>query len=152
VRGQDASFNEVAQAVASFLQMVGINATIKPYDTNVLLNDIIPQGKTGAMFQQSWGGWTFDYDNTAYSMYHSGEKWNPYDKDEKLDKMLEAQRSVLDRAEREKLLQEIAHYAANRALEMPLYNLKAIFGVNKRVKNFVPVPDSRLRLTDVTVE
>lgn len=152
LRGQDASFNEVAQAVASFLQMVGINASIKPYDTNVLLNDIIPQGKTGAMFQQSWGGWTLDYDNTAYSMYHSGEKWNPYDSDPKLDEMLEAQRSILDRAEREKLLQEIAHYAAERSLEMPLYNLKAIFGVNKRVKNFEPVPDSRLRLTEVEVE
>ncbi|PWL18630.1 peptide ABC transporter substrate-binding protein [Falsochrobactrum shanghaiense] len=152
VRGNDATFNEVAQAVASFLQMVGVNAAIKPYDTNVLLNDIIPQGKTGAMFQQKWGGWTFDYDNTAYAMYHSGEKWNPYEKDEKLDEMLEAQRSVLDRNEREKLLQDIAKYAADRAYEMPLYNTKAIYGVNKRVKNFVPAPDNRMRLSDVTVE
>ncbi|MEN5277115.1 ABC transporter substrate-binding protein [Brucella sp. TWI432] len=152
VRGNDATFNEVTQAVASFLQMVGINATIKPYDVNVLLNDVIPQGKTGAMFQQKWGGWTFDYDNTAYAMYHSGEKWNPYEKDERLDKMLEAQRSVLDRGEREKMLQEIAKYAADKAYEMPLYSSKAIYGVNKRVKNFVPAPDNRLRLTDVTVE
>lgn len=152
VRGNDATFNEVTQAVASFLQMVGINATIKPYDVNVLLNDVIPQGKTGAMFQQKWGGWTFDYDNTAYAMYHSGEKWNPYEKDEPLDKMLEAQRSVLDRGEREKMLQEIAKYAADKAYEMPLYSSKAIYGVNKRVKNFVPAPDNRLRLTDVTVE
>ncbi|OYR19441.1 ABC transporter substrate-binding protein [Brucella thiophenivorans] len=152
VRGNDATFNEVTQAVASFLQMVGINATIKPYDVNVLLNDVIPQGKTGAMFQQKWGGWTFDYDNTAYSMYHSGEKWNPYEKDEQLDKMLEAQRSVLDRGEREKLLQEIAKYAADKAYEMPLYSSKAIYGMNKRVKNFVPAPDNRLRFTDVTVE
>lgn len=94
--------NEVAQVISSYLSMVGITATIKPYETNVLLNDIIPQGKTGAMFQQKWGGWTFDYDNTAYSMYHSGEKWNPYDKDEKLDKLLESQRPLTDRAEREK--------------------------------------------------
>jgi len=85
-------------------------------------------------------------------MYHTGEKWNPYDKDEKLDKMLEAQRSVVDHDAREKLLQEIAHYAADRALEMPLYNSKVIYGVNKRVKNFVPAPDNRMRLTDVTVE
>lgn len=152
VRGNDTTFIEAAQAISSFLQMVGINTSIKPYDTNVLLNDIIPQGKTGAMFEQKWGGWTFDYDNTAYSMYHSGEKWNPYDADEKLDKMLEEQRTILDRGEREKKLQEIARYAADRALEMPLYNSKAIFGINKRVKNFVPAPDNRLRLSDVTVE
>ena len=60
--------------------------------------------------------------------------------------------AATDRGEREKVLQEIAHYAADRALEMPLYNLNAIFGINKRVKNFTPVPDSRLKFTDVTVE
>ncbi len=152
IRGNDATFNEVVQAVASYLQAIGLNATIKPYETNVLLNDIIPAGKTGEMFQQSWGGWTLDFDNTAYLMYHTGEKWNPYDSDKELDAMLESQRSITDRAEREKILQSIARYAAERALEMPLYNLNAIFGVNKRVKNFTPVPDSRLRLTEVTVE
>ncbi len=152
VRGNDATFNEVAQAVAGYLQGIGLNATIKPYETNVLLNDIIPAGKTGEMFQQLWGGWTLDYDNTAYLMYHSGEKWNPYDKDKELDALLESQRSITDRVEREKILQSIAQYTAKRALEMPLYNINAIFGVSKRLKNFTPVPDSRLRLTEVTVE
>ncbi|KRA69279.1 ABC transporter substrate-binding protein [Agrobacterium genomosp. 3] len=152
IRGNDATMNEVAQVISSYLSMVGITATIKPYETNVLLNDIIPQGKTGAMFQQKWGGWTFDYDNTAYSMYHSGEKWNPYDKDEKLDKLLESQRPLTDRAEREKILKEIGSYTAERALEIPLYNTNAIYGINKRVKGFIAPPDNRLKLTDVTVE
>ncbi|ENQ5772103.1 ABC transporter substrate-binding protein [Vibrio fluvialis] len=152
IRGNDATFNEVTQAVASYLQIIGLNAIIKPYETNVLLNDIIPSGKTGAMFQQSWGGWTLDYDNTAYFMYHTGEKWNPYDSDPELDKLLESQRSIIDQPKRETILKSIANYTADRALEMPLYSLNAIFGVSKRVKNFTPVPDSRLRLTDVTVE
>lgn len=152
VRGSDASFIEAAQAIASYLQMVGVNASIKPYEINVLLNDIIPQGKTGAMFQQSWGGWTLDFDNTAYSMYHSGEKWNPYDKDDKLDSLLASQRSITDRPERERILKEIAKYAADRALEIPLYNLNAIYGVNKRVKNFEAAPDNRIRLNQVSVD
>ena len=42
--------------------------------------------------------------------------------------------------------------AADRALEMPLYNLNAIYAVNKRVENFVPAPDSRLKLNEVTVK
>ena len=46
----------------------------QPYETGVLLNDIIPGGKTGEMWQNQWGGWTYDYDNTAYLMYHSGQK------------------------------------------------------------------------------
>lgn len=152
IRGNDATFGEVTQAVAAYLSMVGINATIKPYETNTLLNDIIPQGKTGAMFQQSWGGWTFDYDNTAYSMYHTGEKWNPYDSDPKMDELLESQRHLTDPAKREEILQEIARYAYDRALEMPLYNLNAIYGINTRIKGFVPPPDSRLRLNDVSVD
>ena len=152
IRGNDATMNEVAQVVSSYLSMVGITATIKPYETNVLLNDIIPQGKTGAMFQQKWGGWTFDYDNTAYAMYHSGEKWNPYDKDETLDRLLESQRPLTDRAEREKILKEIGAYAADRALEIPLYNTNAIFGISKRVKGFMAPPDNRMKLNEVTVE
>jgi peptide/nickel transport system substrate-binding protein len=152
IRGNDATFAEVSQAVASYLGMVGINATIKPYETNVLLNDIIPQGKTGAMFQQKWGGWTLDYDNTAYLMYHTGERWNPYDSDPKLDALLERQRSMTDVPAREKVLQGIAAYAADRALEMPLFTLNEIYGVSKRVKGFVAPPDNRIRLTGVTVE
>lgn len=152
IRGNDATFGEVTQAIAAYLSMVGINATIKPYETNTLLNDIIPQGKTGALFQQSWGGWTLDYDNTAYSMYHTGEKWNPYDSDPEMDALLESQRHLTDRAKREEILKEISVYAFDHALEMPLYNLSAIYGVNTRVKDFVAPPDSRLRLNAVSVE
>lgn len=151
VRGNDSTFAEVAQVVAAYLQGVGLNASIQPYETNVLLNDIIPAGRTGAMFQQKWGGWTFDYDNTAYLMYHTGERWNPYDSDEQLDEMLNAQRGILDRDARETLLQDIARYTQERALEMPLYSLNALYGVGERVENFEPAPDNRIRLTNVDV-
>jgi len=152
IRSNDAAMNEVAQAIVAYLEAVGLKATIKPYETSTLISDIIPQGKTGAMFQQKWGGWTFDYDNTAYAMYHSGEQWNPYGNDPVLDKMLEDQRPVTDRAEREKMLQAIAKYVADEALELPLYNTNAIYGVNKRVKNFQAAPDNRLKLNEITVE
>jgi peptide/nickel transport system substrate-binding protein len=152
IRGTDATFREVAQAVAGYLQGVGLKPTVKPYETSVLLNDIIPNGKTGEMFQTLWGGWTFDYDNTAYLMYHTGEKWNPYDNDAALDKMLEEQRVVTDPVKRLKMLQDIGAYVANRALELPLYNQNTFVGINKRVKGFELPGDSRYRLTGVTVE
>ena len=82
-RGNDATFREVAQAAAGYLQALGLKPSLQPYETPVLLNDIIPNGKTGEAWHNAWGGWTFDYDNTAYLMYHSGEKWNPYDNDPK---------------------------------------------------------------------
>jgi len=145
-------FREVAQAVAGYLTAVGLKGGVKGYEMNIMTNDIIPNGKTAEMFQFGWGGWTFDFDNTAYLLYHSGEHWNPYDKDPTLDKMLEAQRLSPDRAEREKLLQGVAHYVADHALEIPMYNLNTIYGVNKRVKGLVPPADNRFRLTNVTVE
>ncbi len=145
-------FREVAQAVAGYLTAVGLKGGVKGYEMNIMTNDIIPNGKTAEMFQFGWGGWTFDYDNTAYLLYHSGERWNPYDKDPTLDKMLEDQRLSSDRAQREKLLQGVAHYVADHALEIPMYNLNTIFGVNKRVKGLVPPADNRFRLTNVTVD
>jgi peptide/nickel transport system substrate-binding protein len=137
-RGNDATFREVAQAAAGYLQALGLKPSLQPYEPPVLLNDIIPNGKTGEAWHNAWGGWTFDYDNTAYLMYHSGEKWNPYDNDPKLNAMLEKQRSIYDVKEREKLLQEIARYVADQAFEIPLYNQNTIYGVSKRLKNFEP--------------
>ncbi|MER8524459.1 ABC transporter substrate-binding protein [Mesorhizobium sp. M1076] len=148
----DSTFREAVQAVAGYLQAVGIKASLKSYEPSVYRNDIVPTGKTGEMFQQGSGGWTLDYDNSAYFSYHTGELMNPYDKDPKLDEMLAAQRHIRDRAERLKALQNIGRYVADKALEMPLYNVNTVYGVAKRVKNFVPAVDRRLRLTAVTVD
>jgi peptide/nickel transport system substrate-binding protein len=151
-RGNDATFREVAQAAAGYFQALGLKPSVQPYEAPVLLNDIIPNGKTGEAWHNSWGGWTFDYDNTAYLMYHSGEKWNPYDNDPKLNALLEKQRSIYDVKERETILHEIGRYVADQALEIPLYNQNTLYGVSKRLKNFDPPSDRRFRFTDVTVD
>jgi peptide/nickel transport system substrate-binding protein len=151
-RGTDSNFREVVQAVAGYLQAAGLKPNLKGYETAVLLNDIIPNGKTGEMWQNQWGGWTFDFDNTAYAMYHSGQKWNPYDKDDKLDQLLDAQRNTYDAAQRERILREISQYVADQALEMPLYSLNTIYGINKRVKNLTLPADGRFRFTQETIE
>ena len=151
-RGSDSNFREVAQAVASYLQGVGIVASLKPYDTNVLLNDIIPAGKTGEMWQNQWGGWTFDYDNTAYSMYYTKQRWNPFDDDAKLNALLHTQRNTWDQAARKTTLQQIARYVADEALEMPLYSLNTIYGLNKRAKNLALPADGRFRFVDASVD
>ena len=151
-RGADSNFREVAQAVAGYLQAVGIKATLKPYDMNVLLNDIIPNGKTGEMWQNQWGGWTFDYDNTAYAMYYTKQRWNPYDDDAKLNALLHQQRNTWDQDARKKTLQEIARYVADQGLEMPLYTLNTIYGLNKRAKDLELPADGRFRFVHATVE
>jgi peptide/nickel transport system substrate-binding protein len=152
IRGNDTTFREVAQAVAGYLTAAGLQPSIKPYEQNLFTNDIIPNGKTGEMYNFGWGGWTFDYDNTAYLLYHSGEHWNPYIKDPTLDALLEEQRTMIDRDAREKKLIGVAKYIADHVLDMPLYNLNTIYGVNRRVLGLVPPPDNRFRLTDVSVQ
>ena len=112
----------------AIFQALGLKPSLQPHEPPVLLNDIIPNGKTGEAWHNSWGGWTFDYDNTAYLMYHSGEKWNPYDNDPKLNALLEKQRTIYDVKEREKVLQEVARYVADQALEIPLYNQNTVYG------------------------
>jgi peptide/nickel transport system substrate-binding protein len=151
-RGPDSNFREVAQAVAGYLGAVGVTVSLKPYDTNVLLNDIIPAGKTGEMWQNQWGGWTFDYDNTAYAMYYTKQRWNPFDDDAKLNALLHMQRNTWDQGSRKKTLQEISRYVADQALEMPLYSLNTIYGLNKRAKNLDLPADGRFRFVNATVE
>jgi len=112
----------------------------------------VPHGKTGPLYQYQWGGWTFDYDNTAYLLYHTGQFWNPYIKDAKLDQMLDAQRSTYNVDERKKILNQIADYTAEQAYEIPLYNSNTLYAVNKRVHNLPPTPDIRFRFLDTTVE
>ncbi len=150
--GDDATFREVAQTVAGFLQAVGLDPKLQSYEENVMYNDIVPKGKTGDMFQMGWGGWTFDFDNTAYLLYHSGQHWNPYDKDAELDKMLEAQRATYDRDQRQAILRRIGDYVAGRAIELPLYNENTIYALNARVHGVAPTADVRFRFTDATVQ
>lgn len=45
--------------------MVGLNVSLKSYESNAYYSDVIPKGTTGEMFEFNWGGWTFDFDNTA---------------------------------------------------------------------------------------
>jgi peptide/nickel transport system substrate-binding protein len=148
----DETFREVAQVISAFLGQVGLNVNIRTHESGVYFNDIIENGKTGEIFYYGWGGWTFDFDNTAYILYHTGERFNPYVSDEKLDELLDAQRQTYDRDVREGALQEVARYAHEQALDLPLYNTSTIYGVNTRIEGFDPAPDDRARYMSVTLD
>jgi peptide/nickel transport system substrate-binding protein len=150
-RSENSTFGEVAQAAAGYLSMVGINAIVKPYETGIYLSEIMPKGKTGEMYQNSWGGWTMDYDNTAYLMYHTGERWNPYDSYAELDKWLEEQRSYFDPEKRLPILKNVAQFVQDEYIEIPLYSMKTLYGVNNRVQNFQGPSDNRFRFNEVSV-
>ncbi|RVV99930.1 ABC transporter substrate-binding protein [Mesobaculum littorinae] len=150
-RAGNSTFNEVAQALTGFFANVGLKVGLNPIEDGVFLNEIVPQGRTNEMYQFSWGGWTFDFDNTAYLSYHEGEKWNPYGTSEEMNALLEEQRNSTDQAEREEILQEIARLAHEEAYHIPLYNEETVYAVADGVEGFVPAPDKRLRLNSVSL-
>ncbi len=146
------TFREISQVIAAYLQAVGLELNIRSHETSVYFNDILANGRTGEMYLFGWGGWTFDFDNTAYLLYHTGERNNPYIDDAHLNALLDLERSTYDRDVREQALQDVAAYANENALDLPLYNTATLYGVNERVQGFVPAPDSRMRYMNISVE
>lgn len=152
IPGNDGNFKEISQAVAFYLEEVGLKVNINSVDNTTLISDLIPNGKAGHMYRQGWGGWTLDFDNTAYLMYHEGEQWNPSFKDEKVEELLAAQRASVDQKEREAIFKELTELLYELAPELNLYSAVDLYAVNERVKNFQPPHEDRLRLEAVTVE
>lgn len=152
VPGNDGNFREIAQAVAFYLEEAGLSANIESVDSNTLTSDLIPGADAGHMYRQGWGGWTLDFDNTAYLMYAEGEFWNPSFYDEEVQRLLEAQRSTVDQEEREQIFMELTERLYELAPEVNIYASIDLYAANERVQNFQPPHEDRLRLEEVTVE
>ena len=104
------------------------------------------------MYRQGLGGWTLDFDNTAYLMYHEGEQWNPSFVDEKVEELLAKQRASVDQDERQAIFMELTTLLYDLAPEANLYPAVDIYAVNNRLENFQPPHDDRMRFEEVTVK
>lgn len=149
--GSDAIFREVAQAIASMLEAVGLNPSLVTHETNTYYNDMVPGNRVGQMYYSGWGGWTLDFDNTAYLLYHTGQFWNPCFSNAEIDQLLEDQRGTYDQAVREVALQRVARLSHELLIDLPLYQHQNLWGVAGRVEGFVAPADDRndLRLVSV---
>lgn len=152
IPGDDGNFKEITQAVAFYMEEVGLKLNINSVDGTTLISDLIPNGDAGHMYRQGWGGWTLDFDNTAYLMYHEGEQWNPSFKDAKVEELLQAQRNTVDQDEREAIFKELTEVLYELAPEVNLYQSVDLYAVNERVENFQPPHEDRLRLEEVTIK
>lgn len=152
IPGNDGNFKEIVQVVAFYLEEVGLKLNINSVDNTTLISDLIPKGDAGHMYRQGWGGWTLDYDNTAYLMYHEGEQWNPSFKNDKVEELLAAQRATVDQEERKAIFMELTELLHELAPEVNLYQAVDLYAVNKRLQNFQPPNEDRMRLEEVSVE
>lgn len=150
--GDDATFLEVVQAVAFYLEEVGLKININSVENSTLISELIPNGNAGHMYRQGWGGWTLDYDNTAYAMYTEGQKWNPSFYDARVQELLDANRKTVDQKERAVIFKELTEILYDLAPEVNLYQSVDRYAVNQRVLNFQPPHDDRMRLEEVSVK
>jgi peptide/nickel transport system substrate-binding protein len=149
--GTDAIFREVAQAVASMLEAVGLQPNLVTHETNTYYNDMVPNNRVGGLYYSGWGGWTLDFDNTAYLLYRTGQFWNPCFSSEEIDRLLEEQRQTYDQGEREVALRRVAELAHELLVDLPLYQHQNLWGVAERVEGFVAPADDRHDFLGVSV-
>lgn len=150
--GTDAIFSEIAQAVQTYLKNVGIDVELKTYETNTYFNDIVPNAKAGHLYYEGWGGWTLDFDNTAYLLYGKDQFWNPTFYDEDVQRLLEAERSTYDQDKRLEIFKQLDRRLYELVPTVPLYQEVTVWAVNKRVRNFTPPPDTRYWFFETTIE
>ena len=152
IPGNNSTFKEITQAVAFYLEEVGMKMNINSVDSTTLTGDLIPTGKAGEMYYNGWGGWTLDFDNTAYLMYFEGEYWNPTFKNEKVEELLLAERTSVDQEDREKIFMELTELLYDLAPEVNLYSSLDLYGVNDRIENFQSPHEDRMRFEEVSVK
>ena len=146
----NADFREAAQAMVSYLGAVGLKLTLTPVEQVTYFSDTLPHAKTGPIYEFGWGGWTLDFDNTAYLLYHKGEYWNPVFSDAEVEKYLEAERTTNDQKVRLKAFEGLDRRLYDLAIDFPLWQQVNLWGANKRVEGFVAPPDDRVRLLQVS--
>jgi len=149
--GSDAIFREVAQVVASMLEVVNLQPTLVTHETNTYYNDMVPENRVGNLYYSGWGGWTLDFDNTAYLLYRTGQFWNPCFSNEEVDRLLAEQRGTYDQDFRQEALQQVARLAHELVIDLPLYQHQNLWGVADRVQGFVAPADDRHDLLNVSV-
>jgi peptide/nickel transport system substrate-binding protein len=136
--------------MVSYLGTVGLKLTLTPVEQVTYFSDVLPHAKTGPIYEFGWGGWTLDFDNTAYLLYHKGEYWNPVFTDADVEKYLDAERTTNDQRTRLKAFQSLDRRLYDLAIDFPLWQSVNLWGVNKRVEGFAAPPDDRVRLLQVS--
>jgi len=142
---------EVRQAIASYLKDVGLEVVLNPVDPQQLSGTLITESKAGHMHIFGWGGWTLDFDNTAYLLYSKGQKWDPHFSDAKVNELLTRERSTKDQAVRAAAFKDLTVRLRETMPDVPLYQAVAVWATSAKVAGFVAPPDDRLNLIPITV-
>jgi len=152
IDGTDSIFKQVAEVIVAELQQVGFTVALETVDPVVHYGTNIPKGKYGNMAEFGWGGWTLDFDNTAYSLYHTGEFYNPGYSNKSMDSLLEAARSTLDQGKRLSAYKQIDAILHRDVPEAVLFQNVSLWASTANVHNFAAPPDDRMELQNTSLQ
>ncbi len=134
----------LAEAVAGYLNKVGIKTNVNVYSDIGLWDRLTREGKLNDLSIQSWGsGGVYDADALYYTYFRSGAP-NTYGSSPEMDEWLDQARSIMNPEQRKKLYYNVGKYINDHALAVSLYAQYIILGLNKRVIYEAP-PDEFLR-------
>lgn len=147
--GQYPKDKEVAQAVAGMLEKVGVKVNLSVREWGTFINEYRLHNLSPAYFI-SFGLPIWDY-SQAFRSYLTTLNPASYYRDAELERMSRESLTIVDAAQREKLLVQINGRIYNDAAFIFLYLGRTIFGVSKKVQ-WEPRTDERVWLYDVSMK
>ena len=136
---------EVAQAIAGYMQAVGVNVELAPMEFSALFPLWIGN-KLGAMYMFSLGITILDADLVLNLQYETGSSHGYWTTPE-IDRLAQAQRRENDPQKRKEIMAKIWRLSAENVAYSPIYNEVQAYGIRDRVK-WKPRPDERLNFVD----
>ncbi|MGB9868037.1 MAG: ABC transporter substrate-binding protein [Bacillota bacterium] len=148
-RGRWLKDGELAEAVSMMLRDVGLNVELKYYDWQEWLKTLFNRERAPDMMYSSHGNEMFDADRTFSSLIHSKGPMSSYLNPD-LDKKIDAARTEMDPAKRQKMYEEIGQAIYDDPAFIFLVNLKDIYGLSKSLE-WTPRQDSRIILSEMKI-
>ena len=131
-----------AEAVVDYLAPVGVRIRVSPIDAGVFYGRFSkPQHSLDQEVGMGFMGSSLPGDGAyrSESFFSKYGSWG-YTVDGELDSLYDKTLSVVDRAERERLLQSLARLTHEKAYKLFLWHPQAVWGLGPRIADWKPIP------------
>lgn len=147
-RGRYVMDKEIAETVTGQLAMVGVQVDLQIREWGTFITDVRRRALSNMLLM----GFVTPPDASFMYSLHTTNGPYTYRTVPEFDAIVRQMRQVVDETQRRELLKRATTMMYEDPPVIFLHQQVDLYGVNKRVRGFVPRPDDRLLLTRVTVE
>ncbi len=142
---------DVEQAVAGYLQNIGIQAKVRTHEWGQYASMHFGVDNPGSLYMLGWGGsGTFIPELALTPLFKSGENFSTT-KDPELDKLMQMGGQSTDPATRAGYFKQAQQRIYDQAYRVFLFQQDDIYGVSNRVQNWQPRTDEFILFKDMSV-